>query len=183
MKKLCIDPGHGFGNRAVGSYDPGAVAGGASEADIVLAFALTIKHVFREAGIEVFLTRDDASDVTPVGQRDNKAKAAGCTHFLSLHCNAGTAGATGTETFFRDDSKWAKTVQSVAIRALGLRDRGVKNESASQHNRLAVMDFDGEACLLEIGFITNVNDRRLMQLRDSRVALATALLQAWRSIA
>lgn len=171
-----------MGNRADGIYDPGAVGGGVAEADIALAFALTIKHVFHNAGIEVYLTRDDSSDVTPVGKRDNKATAAGCTHFLSLHCNAGPIGATGTETFYRDDLKFASRVQSAALRALGLRDRGVKKETASQHKRLAVLDFAGDACLLELGFISNPADRKLLGSRDVRVSLATQLLQLWRSV-
>lgn len=153
-----------------------------AEADVALAFALTIKHVFKQAGIDVYLTRDDSSDVTPVGQRDNEANAAGCTHFLSLHCNAGGMGATGTETFYRDDSQWARRVQSAALRAFGLRDRGIKTEGASQHKRLAVMDFKGQACLLELGFISNPTDRRILGSRDARVALATQLLQVWRSV-
>jgi N-acetylmuramoyl-L-alanine amidase len=177
--KLCIDPGHGFGN--IGNrYDPGAVAAGVTEADIVLAWALTIKHVFRQAGVEVFLTRDDASDVTPVGSRDDKANAAGCTHFLSLHCNAGPILATGTETLYRDDTDWALKVQTVALETLKLRNRGIKHESVTRHGRLSVMSFRGKACLLELGFISNPGDRKKLGDRNMRIAFAQELLKTWK---
>ena len=95
--KLCIDPGHGYSNRVPGRYDPGATSAGVTEADIVLQWALTLKWVCGKRGVQVFLTRDDDRDPTPVGSRDNKAEAAGCTHFISLHCNSG--GGTGSKRF------------------------------------------------------------------------------------
>lgn len=182
MKRLCIDPGHGFGNRRPGIYDPGAVSHGATEADIVLLYALAIRFIFKGAGFDVFLTRDDASDSDPVGQRDNKAKAAGCTHFISLHMNAG--GGTGTETFYRgdEDKDWAARIQGVALRAFSLPSRGLKTENLSQHDRLAVLDFDGPGCLVELGFIDSDRDRVMIATRDSRVKFAEELLKVWRNV-
>ncbi len=39
--KICLDSGHGHGNRKIGVYDPGAVAAGIAEADIALQWALS----------------------------------------------------------------------------------------------------------------------------------------------
>lgn len=75
--KLAIDPGHGMSNRKPGVYDPGACAGGYAEAEIALAWALTGKHIAKEFGIEVWLSRDDNTDPDPVGTRDNRAAAPG----------------------------------------------------------------------------------------------------------
>ncbi len=181
--RLSIDPGHGMGNRQQGVYDPGAVDHGVSEADVVLLYALAIKFVFKQAGYDVFLTRDDASDVTPVGSRNDKAEAAGCTHFISLHMNAG--GGTGTETYYRgaDDHVWALKVQAAALRAFDLHNRGLKTENESQHSRLAVLDFKGPGCLCELGFIDSPKDRVLISTRDSRVKFAQELLKVWQGIA
>lgn len=175
--RIAIDAGHGMGNRKQGVYDPGAVSAGVAEADITLLWALAGKHILTQRGISVWLTRDDATDYTPVGTRDDRAEAAGCTHFLSLHCNAAGPTARGTETFYRDaaDRAWAAVAQKAALRALGLRDRGLKLESASQHSRLAVFDFDGPACLVELGFITNPADRIAMLVRDNRILFWQAI--------
>lgn len=177
--KIAIDPGHGNSNRSEGRYDPGAVAAGVEEADVALQWALTGKWILeREFGLSVWLTRDDDSDPAPVGQRDDRAEAAGCSHFVSLHCNAAdTSAATGTETFWRDaaDKPFAQAVQDAAVAAMGRADRGLKKESQSQHSRLAVLDFGGPSCLLEIGFVTNAIDRARMLERERRVSF-------WRAV-
>lgn len=183
MLKIAIDPGHGYGNLNTKTYDPGAVSGGTSEAEIVLQWALTGKWVLTQAGIPVWLSRDDDRDVAPVALRDDMATNAGCTHFVSLHCNAGPILATGTETFYRDDNDkpLADIAQYSALQALGLRNRGVKNEGASQHPRLAILDFDGPACLLELGFITNPGDRSRLKDRERRVAFWREFVRAFRA--
>jgi N-acetylmuramoyl-L-alanine amidase len=169
--KLAIDPGHGFSNASNGTYDPGARGGGLEEADIVLAWALTGKWVLTRAGIAVWLTRDDDTDETPLTTRDDRATAAGCTHFLSLHCNAAGENASGTEAYYRDarDQPFAATLLEAAVTTLRLPDRGLKPDSASPPGRLAVLDFTGPAALLELGFITSAKDREVLTTRASRV--------------
>jgi len=93
--KVCIDPGHGMGNVTPGKYDPGCTHGTLTEAEIALQWGLTLKHVLIGMGHEVFMTRDDATDHTPVGRRDDRAEAEGCDVFLSIHVNA--AGPPGYE--------------------------------------------------------------------------------------
>lgn len=182
-KRLCIDAGHGLSNLTPGVYDPGATAGGASEAEIALQHALAIKFVFALAGEDVFLTRDEASDVSPVGRRDEQARDAGCTHLISLHLNAASSGGpSGTETVYRADRDFAEAVQAAAVRAFGSRDRGVLHESRTPRQKLALMAFAGKAALLEMGFITNRSDRTLLMSRKARIALAKELLNLWRAI-
>lgn len=170
--KLCIDPGHGMSNRRQGVYDSGATSGVFTEADIVLQIALSGKWIGKtEFGLNIFMTRDDDSDSNPVSLRDDKAELADCTHFISLHCNAASGNATGTETFYRDsrDKVLARIVQDSALSAWNLKDRGLKTESDSQHSRLAVFDFDGPCCLLETGFIDRKSDRDKLLSRDNRI--------------
>jgi N-acetylmuramoyl-L-alanine amidase len=165
-------------NRTPGKYDPGAVGGGLQEADIALQWALTGKWMCQQAGIPVYLTRDDDSDHNPVGVRDEKAEINYCTHFISLHCNAG--GGTGIETFYRDaeDKAFASEIQSAVLRATGGTNRGIKHESQTQHDRLAVMDFNGPCALLELGFIDNETDRRWLTRRESRIQFWSLLIGA-----
>lgn len=179
--RLCIDAGHGNKNSGLNAgYDSGATAGGVAEADVALAWALAGRWLAKEYGIEVYLTRDDDSDPTPVGGRDEQAERAGCTHFLSIHCNSGGSAASGTETFYRDDrdKQWAAVVNAAGVAAMGGKNRGVKHESESARKRLAVFDFDGQAALLETGFITNAGDRKKVQQRDTRVAFWRHLFAA-----
>jgi N-acetylmuramoyl-L-alanine amidase len=182
--KICIDPGHGMSNRKSGLLDPGAVSNGVAEKDIVLLWALTLKYYLTKAGIPVFLTRTNDTDVAPVSSRDDRAEAEGCTHFISLHCNAGESRASGTETYYRDaaDKNFANVIQNLAVGVLGLKSRGLKTEHDSQHSRLAIFDFDGAACLLELGFISNSNDRAKMLDLSTRTKFAEKLAEYFKGL-
>lgn len=181
--KLCIDPGHGMGN--VGNrYDSGAVGGGVAEADVVLLWALTLKHVgITEFGVkpeQIVMTRDDATDFMPVGRRDDVALQSGCTHLLSIHCNAGNILASGTETLYSEDKgnaqsmAFARAVQGAAVLAVGGKDRGIKSERVTRHKDLSVFGMADKmnACLLETGFISNARERAKLLDRNTRLAFA-----------
>lgn len=169
--KLALDAGHGLGNRTPGVFDPGAVANGHREAAIALQWAVSGEFLLEPKGIDVFLTRTDQSGNTPVGKRDDLAKAEGCTHFISIHCNAANGNASGVEVFYRDaiDKAFASVVLDCLVKATGLPNRGMKAESSSQHSRLAVLDFAPPACLIEIGFIDNPKDLKVITSRETRV--------------
>lgn len=170
--RLALDPGHGMGNVSPGRHDPGAVAAGFRESEIALQWALAGRFVLAQYGVEVSLTRSNESVETPLSARVRRASAAGATHLISIHCNAG--GGTGVETFFRTpvQRRFALRVQQVLVEATGLRDRGVKHEAQTKVGRLAVLDFP-IAALIEIGFIDNAQDRAVMLARDVRIGFWT----------
>ena len=180
--KLAIDPGHGMSNKRDDIFDPGAVAAGVRECDIALEWALTGKFILPQYGINHFLTRDDNLDEVPVGRRDDMAAAAHCTHFLSIHCNAADGKATGVEVYYRDisDRAFAQLVLDSLVEATGLKSRGLKRESESQHSRLAVLDFGPPACLAEIGFLDNPHDRSVIRDREVRLKFWAGLCRRLR---
>lgn len=89
---VVLDPGHG-------GIDPGAEAGGTTEAKEMLSFALELAEVLRRAGMTVELTR--VNDVfVPLETRISVARAAGADVFLSLHADALAEGeATGATVY------------------------------------------------------------------------------------
>lgn len=160
---VILDPGHGMSNRKTGIYDPGAVSDGFTEEMIVMQWANVLREVLLDRGHRVVRTRVDANDPAPVGSRAKIAEQYQGEIMLSLHCNAANGTANGTETFYRGLNHKAKAEQlTLAVcKALGTKNRGAKNESQSQHGRLAVMAF--QPCfLLEIGFIDNHEDMAKM---------------------
>jgi N-acetylmuramoyl-L-alanine amidase len=170
--KIFIDPGHGMSNRQTGIYDPGATHTENNfqfqEASIALRYGLALKDVFRAMQTEVFMTRDDSTDHTPVGSRAAMAKAAGCDIFISLHLNDfDDDSANGLEILYRgaDDKALAQKLQDALIKVTKMRDRKIK-----QRADLAVLKFEGVAVLIELGFIANDKDRQKLvnaQIRDS----------------
>ena len=175
--KVCVDPGHGMSNKSPGVFDPGCthVEGGHkfNEAEIVLKYGLALKDTLRSRQIDVFMTRDDQTDPTPVGSRAKRAKDSGCDRFVSIHVNdVEDEKANGLEVLFDDkaDEPLAKKMQAALIKATGLRDRGVK-----QRNNLAVLKFKGPAVLVELGFIANDGDREVMLDPAVREKVCTAI--------
>lgn len=178
--RVFCDPGHGFGNITPGKFDAGASVGTAREADINLAYALALKFYLNQLGVHVEMSRNDNTDPAPVGSRDNRAAALGCNLSISIHCNAGPKAASGIETFFRDaeDKKLATVVHNATVIATHLPDRGVRNESQSQHPHLAVLEFKPPACLVELGYLTNNTDLNTLLQKATRVAWGSGVAAA-----
>lgn len=168
--KVCVDPGHGMSNRQKGVFDPGAthLEDGFlfKEADIALRYGLSLKDVFRELGVSVFMTRDDDGDHAHVGSRAKMAMDAGCDAFISIHLNDfDDDKANGLEVLYRgENGALAKQLHDALVKITQLRPRGI-----SLRGDLAVLNFDGPAVLVELGFIANDVDRNVLlnaQKRD-----------------
>lgn len=181
MKTIILDPGHGMSNRKTAVYDPGATFGKIQEASIALEWANTLRRILQAKGFKVVRTRIDDKDDAPVSARAGIAKKFGGDIMLSLHCNAANQQASGSECIYRGAENKAKAtaISKACSTALGIKDRGPKVESDSQHARLAVMAF--QPCfLLEIGFIDHAEDRLVMlddvKRNQACEAIAVALI-------
>ncbi len=99
LDTVVIDAGHG-------GKDPGAVANGLYEKDIVLDVALQVgEYIENRLGVNVEYTRTGDRFI-PLEKRGHMANQAEAKLFLSLHVNAARASsAQGTETYFLGPSK------------------------------------------------------------------------------
>jgi len=172
--KLCIDPGHGLGNRTPSGYDSGCARGDVHESDIVLAWALCLRSACLLRGVEVWLTRENNAVAAPLSKRVSAARKNGCTHLISLHVNdAAAKTANGVETLYRKTGKatvdLARSVQALAVKHLGLRDR-----TAKARDDLAILKHPNSV-LLELGFIGSSSDLAAMQCPCCRRDLCAAL--------
>ncbi|HED66769.1 MAG TPA: N-acetylmuramoyl-L-alanine amidase [Planctomycetes bacterium] len=178
--RVCIDPGHG-------GTDPGAIGFGLQEKDITLDIALRLRHLLRldtwntkgGGSWDVLMTRDDDVYVG-LSQRANLANAFGAQSFLSIHVNSfSSSSANGTETYcylgqsLNAGGMLRNAVHEEAIRAWGLRNRGVK-EANFAVLRLTAMP----AALAETGFITSPIDIVKLQDPEARAEMALGYLFA-----
>jgi len=177
IKTICVDPGHGMSNRRSGRYDPGAVHDEDGvrfeEATIALKYGLSLRDELRLRGLTVFMTRDDATDHAPVGQRAANAKKMGCEMLISLHLNDfDDDSANGGEVLYGDppDKALAERLQAALLSVTSLRDRKVKHRPD-----LAVLKFAGPAALIELGFIANDRDRQILLNPATRVEVCRAI--------
>lgn len=166
MFKVYIDPGHG-GN------DSGAVGvRNVLEKNIVLEVGKKVTDILRNRGIDVKMSR--TTDVfKTLSYRTNEANNWGADCFVSIHCNSSERkDAKGLETFCYKFKyrKLADCVQNEMLNdKLYTINRGVKE--GDWH---VVRESNMPACLVELGFISNVEDTNLIEAKKSEMALAIA---------
>ena len=163
LYRVFIDAGHG-------SADPGSLGfRGTKEKDINHAIAIKLKSILQEQGVEISMTRLDDSrlnnqdTIADTLARGYRATEFNAHAYLSIHCNAASPTAHGTETFHRlsnatiNDVKLAEAIHGQLVLALGLANRGIKLADFMQFHRAYV-----PACLVELAFISNQDEEALL---------------------
>ncbi|HEY0791596.1 MAG TPA: N-acetylmuramoyl-L-alanine amidase [Chthoniobacterales bacterium] len=166
---VVVDAGHG-------GYDPGGMLGvptRPTEKAATLDVAQRLARILRGHGLRVVMTRTSDVYVT-LGQRMAFTEGLrGQAIFVSIHFNAALrAGARGIETYyFRPDSL------GLAVRIHGAVTAATSDENRFVHRRgfFVIRRSAIPAVLCEGGFLTNPDDRRLIDQRDYRQKLAAAI--------
>ncbi len=176
--KVFINPGHALG----GNPDPGAVNGalGIRECDIAMTVGSLAANFLSLAGYEVNLLQSDNLMGEASGPNVTAmANAWEADVFVSLHCNAGNPGARGAETFCWErggpGERLARSLQQSVWETLAafdgeFPDRGVKVRKDLCVLRMTRMP----AALLELAFLTNERDARLLMEHGCRLGKAVA---------
>lgn len=146
MVKIFLDPGHG-------GKDPGAVANGLQEKDLVLDIAKRIADKLKQyKGVEIAFSRTTDVFVELV-DRAKLANLWRADYFVSLHINAG-GGKGGYEDFRYKGTSDAKTIANQKIineeivKSIGGINRGTKSADLS-----VLRNTKMPAILTEAGFI------------------------------
>ena len=165
MPKVFLDYGHG-------GEDPGAVSGGYKEKDIALQIGKRVKYHLERHNLSVVESRE--GDTNPsLTERSNKANANFVDVAVSLHCNSFTdSSAQGVEIYTYGQGNreigLAKAILNQIIKAkLYTKNRGVK-----QANFHMVREIKTASVLLEMAFITNVDDRNILINKQEELAIA-----------
>lgn len=106
---VMLDPGHG-------GHDPGALAEGESEANLVLVFSLELRAALQARGVDVQMTRQDDSFVN-LERRMTAARQARADLFISLHADALPQGQAAGATVY----VWNPAADSRAAEQLTMR--------------------------------------------------------------
>ena len=176
---IVLDPGHG-------GSDSGAVGpSGVTEKSVALAVSLKAQELLTASGYQVVMTRTTDIDVAAPGVSDavelqarvNKTPP-NAELFISVHCNAFSNGkANGMETYYAPTAvkgaRLARLLNEELERLGGLNNRGVKAA------RFYVMTHSQcPASLIELGFITNHREEKLLASDDYQQKLAQAINNA-----
>lgn len=154
------------------TYDCGAIgASGSKESDINLKIATVTANALKQAGHKVTLYQQQRK-LVDVTAKANKSKV---DLFVAIHCNGSVnKTANGTETWHYTGcpigAKYAKAIQAELVKTLGTKDRGVKESSSLYVLRKTIMP----AVLVEVGFITNTDEEKLILANIDQIGLSIA---------
>ena len=166
-KIITLDPGHG-------GSDPGAIgASGLKEKQITLEISLRVKELLEKEGAKVYMTHTtdkdvygpNASDRAELQARVNVAEKYNSDLFISLHINSSVNKSVGGFSSYYypktdNDLKIAKAIQDKFAKNFGVDNLGVR-----QANFYVVKRCSMPATLLEMCFISNPKEEKLMKSR------------------
>ena len=163
MFNLVIDAGHG-------GKDSGACGNGLKEKDINLKVALLLKEklVPYKEKINCILTREDDAFLE-LSDRVNISDKNKANLFVSIHCNSAASNiAKGVETYCYNlnNNKGAKAIHNELLKSKAYTvDRKVK-----QGNFYVIRKTQAHAVLVELGFISNEDDAKILKERQNDLA-------------
>ena len=180
-RKIAIDPGHG-GN------DAGAIGPtGVMEKNVTLKVALELKRLLEAEGAEVIMTRETdttvsykgakASDIEELGARCDVANRNDAEIFISIHADSFTRPeARGTTGYYYSKSstgrgqKLADCIRRNLVEQLGTPSRGTQ-----PCNFYVVKNTDMPATLIELGFISNKEEEKLLDSKEGVMKAAQGI--------
>ena len=175
--KIVLDPGHG-------GKDPGAVSpGGIKEKDINLAVAKKLAAKLSSYA-DVYLTRwtDKElgnSDKEDLGARVNLANSLKADVFVSIHCNsASNPTAQGMEVYTLPGRGPADELAQAIIDAWAEVFPGRPVRGHKEANFYVLQETSMPAVLVELGFLSNPEEEKLLANEDFQVKAADALVLA-----
>ncbi|XEC95760.1 N-acetylmuramoyl-L-alanine amidase [Paenibacillus tarimensis] len=170
-KVIVIDPGHG-------GDDPGMIGTKLEtlEKELTLSTSTLLADRLRAMGAKVILTR--TKDVKPkLSERVSISESAGADAFVSVHYNSAKGNTSGTLTFYyskNKDESLARAIEGRLAKGIGLKSNGI-----SFGDLYVLRENDTPAALVELGFLSNEKDEKLVRTdsyqRDAADAIAAGL--------
>lgn len=177
-KVIYIDPGHG-------GTDPGAMYNGIKEKNINLEISKKLEEKLLQLGAIVYLTRYDDYDLSvtntinrkrsDLSRRGNIINKSDCDLFLSIHLNAeDTSSWRGAQVFYDDTNEKneaiAKIFQEQFKKDLHTNRKYKKVDELYLQKRI-----NRPGVLLEVGFLSNSNDRYLLKQDTYQQKIVTSI--------
>jgi N-acetylmuramoyl-L-alanine amidase len=174
-KRIVVDPGHG-------GRDPGVVAAGVAEADLMWDLARRLVGRMSATGMDAMLTRQEDTCPTDT-ERAAFANTAGADLVLSLHTDANSSmHAQGLATYHFGNGSGATSTVGEALAGFIQRElltRTPMLDCRSQARTWELLRLTRmPAVRVEIGYLTNLGDRRRLLDPAFRDVVAEGILVA-----
>lgn len=170
---VILDPGHG-------GEDEGCMREDALEKEINLAIALRTAARLKEMGFDVVLTREeDAADPT-LEERVATAEEKGADIYVSIHqnaCEERESSTRGIETWYCGSGEGSRRLAQLVYREV-LNKTEAKERGLQETDELYVLrETTMPACLIETGFLSNREERKLLCDPDYQDKLAAGIAE------
>ena len=166
-KTIVIDVSHG-------GQDNGTTAHGFNEKEIALNIANKIKQLNKNSSVEITLTRDSDKFLSLYERAEqiNKLKP---DFVISLHVNAtNDKKESGKEIFVSDKNKQKEKSGNLALELFySFNDRNVEIKKADFY---LLKNVEYPIALIELGYLTNKNDREILTTKKGQSELAESIL-------
>lgn len=145
--------------------DPGAVGNGYHEADLAVEFRNLVAECLKARGVKFVTDKDDEK----LAEYLKRIQTGNGSVVVEYHFDAAESpDATGTTSLIgndadRLDKAFATELVNSTAKCFGIKNRGVKSEADSHRGSLGLMRETGTVALVELAFISNVNDLKAYQ--------------------
>ncbi|MDD2469619.1 MAG: N-acetylmuramoyl-L-alanine amidase [Bacilli bacterium] len=179
-KVIYIDPGHG-------GPDPGANYKDILEKDINLEISKLISTLLVEKGAIVYMTREYDYDLAPphaylrkrsdLSRRIKMINDSMCDVYLSIHLNATTSPNWKGAQVFYDNINDKNIILGTKIQDSFKARLGSRRKLKEIHDLYMYKDITRPGVLLELGFLSNPNERYILRKYYYQKRVSNAIIE------
>jgi len=177
-KIIYIDPGHG-------GLDPGAIYKEIKESEINLSISKTLKEELEKYGATVYLTRNGNYDLSENNTQNKKRNdltarsrlinESNCDMYISIHLNSDSSPTWyGAQVFYTNKNAENKKIAEI-VQKLLKENLNTKREAKTIKNTYLYERIKRPGILVEAGFISNPNERYLLNKTEYQQKIANVL--------
>ena len=177
-KVIYLDPGHG-------GTDPGAIYKDIYESDLNLEITQKLAKTLENKGAIVYLTRYGDYDLSvnnavnrkrsDLSRRANIINRSLCDLYLSIHLNADTSNTWKGAQVFYDNIHEKNIVIAEILQRVLKEDLSTKRKYKEITNEYLHKRVKRPGVLVEVGFITNPNERYQLRQPDYQQKIANSI--------
>ena len=179
-KVIYLDAGHG-------GADPGALYKSIKEKDINLAISKKLEEELSALGAIVYQTRYGDYDLSvpyasnrkrsDLSRRGNIINDSGCDLYLSIHLNADSSLTwQGAQVFYDDINPENETIAKM-MQALFKKKLYTQRKEKKVNDLYLSKRTDRPGVLLELGFLSNPNERYLLKTENYQTKLSQIITE------